>query len=111
MILGAPNAGKSSLVNALVQEDRLLVSDIPGTTRDYVEVTLRLPSGLVHLVDTAGLGRPVDGLDELAMERTRRQGAQAALRIWVQDGTAPDQPGNPGPRRWRPGRQGLRSRG
>jgi tRNA modification GTPase len=88
VILGAPNAGKSSLINALVQEDRLLVSDIPGTTRDYVEVTLRLPSGLVHLVDTAGLGRPVDGLDEMAMERTRRQGEQADLRIWVQDGAA-----------------------
>lgn len=88
VILGAPNAGKSSLINALVEADRLLVSDIPGTTRDYVEVTLRLPSGLVHLVDTAGLGRPVDGLDELAMERTRRQGEQADHRIWVQDGSA-----------------------
>ncbi len=86
VILGAPNAGKSSLINALLEEDRLLVSDIPGTTRDYVEVTLRLPSGLVQLVDTAGLGRPVDGLDEMAMERTRRQGEQADLRVWVQDG-------------------------
>ncbi|MDB5051268.1 MAG: tRNA modification GTPase MnmE [Fibrobacteres bacterium] len=88
VILGAPNAGKSSLINALVEEDRLLVSDIPGTTRDYVEVTLRLPRGLVQLVDTAGLGRPVDGLDELAMERTRRQWEQADVRVWVQDGTA-----------------------
>lgn len=86
VILGAPNAGKSSLINALVREDRLLVSDIPGTTRDYVEVTLRLPSGLVHLVDTAGLGRPVDGLDEMAMERTRSQGEKADVRIWVRDG-------------------------
>lgn len=90
VILGAPNAGKSSLINALVEEDRLLVSDIPGTTRDYVEVTLRLPSGLVHLVDTAGLGRPVDGLDEMAMERTRLQGERADHRIWVQDGAAAD---------------------
>ena len=90
VILGAPNAGKSSLINALAQEDRLLVSDIPGTTRDYVEVTLRLPGGLVHLVDTAGLGRPVDGLDEMAMERTRRQGELADVRIWVRDGAARD---------------------
>jgi tRNA modification GTPase len=88
VILGAPNAGKSSLINALAQEDRLLVSDIPGTTRDYVEVTLRLPGGLVQLVDTAGLGRPVDGLDELAMVRTRGQWDMADLRIWVRDGTA-----------------------
>ncbi len=88
VIMGAPNAGKSSLINALVDEDRLLVSEIPGTTRDYVEVTLRLPSGLVQLVDTAGLGRPVDGLDELAMERTRRQSETADVRVWVQDGTS-----------------------
>ncbi len=87
-ILGAPNAGKSSLINALVQEDRLLVSDIPGTTRDYVDVPLRLPGGLVHLVDTAGLGKPVDGLDELAMQRSRQQKDAADLCIWVEDGTA-----------------------
>ncbi len=89
-ILGAPNAGKSSLINALVESDRLLVSEIPGTTRDWVEVTLVLPSGRIHLIDTAGLGRPVDGLDALAMERTRRQWAEADLRVWVEDGTAPE---------------------
>jgi tRNA modification GTPase len=86
-ILGAPNAGKSSLVNALVREDRLMVSDVPGTTRDWVEVTLTLPSGRVMLVDTAGLGRPVDALDALAMERTRRQWGEADVRVWVEDGT------------------------
>ena len=85
-ILGAPNAGKSSLINALVEEDRLLVSDRPGTTRDYVEVPLRLPGGMVHLVDTAGLGSPIDGLDELAMERTRRQWQEADICVWVEDG-------------------------
>ncbi len=86
-ILGAPNAGKSSLVNALVREDRLMVSDVPGTTRDWVEVTLTLPSGRILLVDTAGLGRPVDALDALAMDRTRRQWGEADVRVWVEDGT------------------------
>lgn len=86
-ILGAPNAGKSSLVNALVSQDRLMVSDVPGTTRDWVEVTLMLPGGRALLVDTAGLGRPVDDLDALAMERTRRQWAEADVRVWVEDGT------------------------
>ena len=85
-ILGAPNAGKSSLINALVEEDRLLVSNIPGTTRDYVDVPLNLPGGMIHLVDTAGLGKPVDGLDELAMERTRSQLEKADFRIWIEDG-------------------------
>jgi tRNA modification GTPase len=89
VLLGAPNAGKSSLVNALVESERVLVSAVPGTTRDYVEVPLRLPGGMVQLVDTAGLGRPVDGLDELAMERTRAQGALADLLVWVLDGTGP----------------------
>jgi tRNA modification GTPase len=86
-ILGAPNAGKSSLVNALVREDRLMVSEIPGTTRDWVEVTLTLPGGRVHLVDTAGLGKPVDALDAMAMERTRRQWVDADIRVWIEDGT------------------------
>ena len=80
VLLGAPNAGKSSLVNALVEEDRLLVSAVPGTTRDLRGGPLRLPGGMVHLVDTAGLGRPVDGLDAMAMERSRAQGRRADLR-------------------------------
>jgi tRNA modification GTPase len=86
-ILGAPNAGKSSLVNALVRADRLMVSHVPGPTRDWVEVTLTLPKGRVQLVDTAGLGRPVDELDAMAMERTRRQWGEADVRVWVEDGT------------------------
>ncbi len=90
VVFGPPNAGKSSLVNALTGRDRLLVSEIAGTTRDFVDVPLRLggPGGaLAELVDTAGLGTPVDALDERAMERTRLQLAEADLRIHVQDGT------------------------
>lgn len=91
VLLGAPNAGKSSLINALLREERLLVSDIPGTTRDFVEVPLHLPSGLVHLVDTAGLGEAVDSLDARAQGKTREQADKADLRLWVADGTvSPD---------------------
>lgn len=97
VLMGSPNAGKSSLVNALVEEDRLLVSALPGTTRDYVEVPLRLPGGRIHLVDTAGLGLPVDGLDAMAMERTRAQGRVADLVIWVADGTGPQPDPGEGP--------------
>ncbi len=89
VLLGAPNAGKSSLINALLREERLLVSDIPGTTRDFVEVPLHLPSGLVHLVDTAGLGEAVDSLDARAQGKTREQADKADLRLWVANGNAP----------------------
>lgn len=86
---GPPNAGKSSLVNALTGRDRLLVSDIAGTTRDFVDVPLHLAGGTLQLVDTAGLGDAVDALDALAMERTRAQLETADLRISVRDGTLP----------------------
>ncbi len=89
VVYGAPNAGKSSLINALAAQDRLLVSEAAGTTRDFVEVPLRVESGVLHLIDTAGLGRPIDALDAQAMDRTRAQLAQAELRIYVVDGAAP----------------------
>ncbi|MCD6025115.1 MAG: tRNA modification GTPase TrmE [Fibrobacteria bacterium] len=85
---GAPNAGKSSLINALTGRDRLLVSEIAGTTRDFVDVPLRVAGGVAQLVDTAGLGRAVDALDALAMERTRAQLEESNLKVHVADGTA-----------------------
>jgi tRNA modification GTPase len=85
---GAPNAGKSSLINALIGRDRLLVSEVAGTTRDFVDVTLRVAGGVAQLVDTAGLGRAVDALDALAMERTRAQLETSAVKVFVADGTA-----------------------
>jgi tRNA modification GTPase len=86
VLYGPPNAGKSSLVNALTGRDRLLVSDIAGTTRDFVDVPWRIAGGLAQLVDTAGLGEAVDALDALAMERTRAQLHEADLKVFVQDG-------------------------
>lgn len=87
VLAGAPNAGKSSLVNALLREERVLVSDRPGTTRDFVEVSLRLPGGLVHLIDTAGLGEAVDALDARAQVKTREQMGRADVVLAVEDGT------------------------
>lgn len=88
---GAPNAGKSSLVNALLGEDRLLVSNIPGTTRDFVEVRLFLAGGEIRLVDTAGIAeKATDALDALSMEKSRQILEEADLKILVVDGTAPD---------------------
>jgi len=87
---GAPNAGKSSLINALVREDRLLVSEIPGTTRDFVEVPLHLQGGDILLVDTAGLAEEVQSeIDNQAMQKTREILEKANLKILVIDISIP----------------------
>jgi tRNA modification GTPase len=83
VLAGAPNAGKSSLANALLGEDRLLVSPVAGTTRDWVEVPIHTRLGTVVLVDTAGLGLPSDSLDAMAQFQTRRALEKARLRLLV----------------------------
>jgi len=91
VLYGAPNAGKSSLVNALLDEDRILVSNIPGTTRDFVEVRLFLDGGEIRLVDTAGIAaQATDALDALSMEKSREILEEADLKILVVDGTSGD---------------------
>lgn len=82
VIYGAPNAGKSSLVNALLKEDRLLVSSLAGTTRDFVEVRLMLPGGEIRLIDTAGISSEATSeLDALSMEKSRQILETADLKI------------------------------
>ena len=89
VLYGAPNAGKSSLVNALLGEDRILVSNIPGTTRDFVEVRLFLAGGEIRLVDTAGIAEhATDALDALSMEKSREILAEADMKILVLDGAS-----------------------
>lgn len=83
VLAGRPNAGKSSLVNALLGEDRLLVSPVPGTTRDWIEVPVPTSRGPVHLCDTAGLAEARDDLDAAAQERTRGLLERSALRVLV----------------------------
>ena len=88
VLYGAPNAGKSSLVNALLGEDRILVSNIPGTTRDFVEVRLFLDGGEIRLVDTAGIAdKAADALDALSMEKSKEILAEADMKILVLDGS------------------------
>ena len=89
VLYGAPNAGKSSLVNALLGEDRILVSEIAGTTRDFVEVRLFLDGGEIRLVDTAGIAdKAADALDALSMEKSRQILAEADLKILLVDASA-----------------------
>ena len=87
VLYGAPNAGKSSLVNALLGEDRVLVSNVPGTTRDFVEVRLFLDGGEIRLVDPAGLAEhATDELDALSMKKSREILDEADMKILVVDG-------------------------
>ena len=89
VLYGAPNAGKSSLVNALLGEDRVLVSNVPGTTRDFVEVRLFLPGGEIRLVDTAGIAaQATDELDALSQKKSWEILEEADMKILVLDGAS-----------------------
>ena len=84
-IVGAPNVGKSTLLNALLGEQRAIVSDIQGTTRDTIEDTLILDGILFRLIDTAGLRESSDMLENMGMERSRQAAEQAQIIIFLQD--------------------------
>ncbi len=88
-IVGRPNAGKSSLLNALVGYDRAIVTDIPGTTRDTVEERVRLGGVLLRLVDTAGLRDSADPIECIGVERSRTAMEQAALILFLCDQSVP----------------------
>ncbi len=92
VLAGSPNAGKSSLINALVKEDRLLVSAQAGTTRDYIEVPLLLPGGEAFLVDTAGLGEAIDELDARSQAKTREVLQKALITLEIRDGLLKEHP-------------------
>jgi len=88
-VIGAPNAGKSSLVNALAQRDVAIVSDIPGTTRDVLEVRLNLKGYPVVLSDTAGLREARDPIEAEGVRRAEARAKAADLRLLVLDGSEP----------------------
>ena len=87
-IVGAPNAGKSSLLNALVGCDRAIVTDIPGTTRDTVEEKAVVGGVLLRLIDTAGIRETDDAVERLGVERSRRAVESADLVLALLDGSA-----------------------
>ena len=88
-IIGAPNVGKSTLLNALLGEERAIVSDIQGTTRDTVEDTLVLDGMLFRFIDTAGLRQTEDTIESLGIERSRQAAQKATVLIHLQDATQP----------------------
>jgi tRNA U34 5-carboxymethylaminomethyl modifying GTPase MnmE/TrmE len=92
-LFGLPNAGKSSLINAMLRQERLMVNELPGTTRDYVEVPVNLESGRVLVIDTAGLGPSGDPLRDQAERQAREIIGEADYRVLVVDGRQPEAPG------------------
>lgn len=91
-LIGRPNVGKSSLLNALLRENRAIVTEIPGTTRDTLEETADLGGLAVRLVDTAGIREGADRVEAMGIDRARKAMAQADLVLLVLDGAAPLQP-------------------
>ncbi|MHB1206836.1 MAG: tRNA uridine-5-carboxymethylaminomethyl(34) synthesis GTPase MnmE, partial [Rhodospirillaceae bacterium] len=91
-IIGPPNAGKSSLLNALAGRDAAIVAASPGTTRDVIEVHLNLGGYAVTLADTAGLREAADDVEQEGIRRSRARAEAADVKIAVFDGTKPRDP-------------------
>ena len=88
-IVGRPNVGKSTLLNRLLNEERALVSEIPGTTRDLIEATLNLDGILYRFIDTAGLRTTDDTVERMGIERTYASVARAQIVLQVFDAADP----------------------
>ena len=88
-IVGKPNVGKSSLLNALAGYDRVIVTEVPGTTRDTVEEVVMLGNTRLRLIDTAGIRDTDDRIEAMGVERSKKEAENADLVLFVCDGSAP----------------------
>lgn len=88
VIAGPPNAGKSSLLNALAGTETAIVTDIPGTTRDILRERIQIDGMPIHLIDTAGLRETEDEVEQIGVARARREIAGADRILWIYDGAA-----------------------
>ena len=89
-IVGPANAGKSTLLNALIGEERAIVSDIPGTTRDTIEEALNVNGILFRFIDTAGIRESSDTVEKIGIERTFRKISEAEIVLFMLDASAPE---------------------
>jgi tRNA modification GTPase len=89
-IVGAPNTGKSTLLNQLLGEDRAIVSNIAGTTRDVIEETLNIDGILFRLIDTAGIRETTETIEALGIERSQQKIEQASIILCMADASNPE---------------------
>jgi tRNA modification GTPase len=90
-IIGETNAGKSTLLNVLLNEEKAIVTDIHGTTRDTIEDTINIGGILFRFIDTAGIRQTTDTLENIGIERTFKKIEQASIVLWVIDLTSPEE--------------------
>jgi tRNA modification GTPase len=89
VLVGAPNVGKSSLLNRLAGEEVAIVTPVAGTTRDYVRATISLEGVPIHLIDTAGLREAADEVERIGIERTWKAAASAGAALFITEAGAP----------------------
>jgi len=87
VIAGCPNSGKSSLFNALLKEDRSIVTEIPGTTRDWIEAWVSIEGIPIRLIDTAGLREAADSVEKIGVERSRKLLEESDIVLYLIDGS------------------------
>jgi tRNA modification GTPase len=88
VLVGKPNVGKSSLFNALIGNDRAIVTPIPGTTRDYLQERIVVGNHLIYVIDTAGIHDSSEPVERLGIERSRERIERADLVVFVVDGSS-----------------------
>ena len=91
-IIGQTNTGKSTLLNQLLHDDRALVSDIQGTTRDSIEDTTTIGGVLFRFIDTAGIRQTTDTVESMGIERSYRKAREASIILWMTDEAHPSDP-------------------
>ncbi|MCF0142064.1 MAG: tRNA uridine-5-carboxymethylaminomethyl(34) synthesis GTPase MnmE, partial [Parasporobacterium sp.] len=89
VILGKPNVGKSSLLNALLGENRAIVTDIAGTTRDVLEETVRIRDVVLNIIDTAGIRDTEDIIEKIGVDKAKEYAAKADLTVFMLDSSRP----------------------